>query len=56
MNGAAARANKWTKCCPLPYSLPSGFSASLTIEARSAEFAGRVGWDGMGLTVTKSVL
>ena len=33
--------------CPLPYSLPSGFSASLTTEARSAELSG---WDEMGLS------
>ena len=45
--GAAARTNKWTKCCPLPYRLPSGFSANLTSEARSAELYGWDGWDGM---------
>ena len=43
--GAAARTDKWTKCCPLPYRLPSGFSANSTIEARSAEFDG-TGWTG----------
>ena len=40
----------------LPYRLPSGSSANLTIEADRPSLVGWMGWDGMDGTVIKMVL